>query len=77
MIFSKHLQNAKILVTTFPNQPFVIDHIGKPNIKNKNIDSWKKDIKAIAELENVSCKVSGMVTEVDWKNWHQADLWLI
>lgn len=73
LIFPKHLENAKKLVKNFPNQPFVIDHIAKPNIKNKNIDSWKKNIKAIAELDNVSCKVSGMVTEADWKNWKTED----
>lgn len=73
LIFPKHLQNAKKLVETFPDQPFVIDHIAKPNIKNQQIANWKKDIQAIATLENVSCKVSGMVTEADWKNWKPAD----
>ncbi len=73
LIFPKHLQNAKKLVEAFPDQPFVIDHIAKPDIKNKNIDSWKKDITALAGLENVSCKVSGMVTEADWKKWKTGD----
>lgn len=73
LIFPLHLQNARTLVEAFPNQPFVIDHISKPDIKNKNIDSWKKDISAIAKLENISCKVSGMVTEANWKNWQPAD----
>jgi L-fuconolactonase len=73
LIFPLHLQNAKILVQSFPDQPFVIDHMAKPDIKNKNIDTWKKDIKAIAELENVSCKVSGIVTEADWNNWKTTD----
>jgi L-fuconolactonase len=73
LIFPLHLQNAKTLVQNFSNQPFVIDHIAKPDIKNKNIADWKKDIQAIAKLENVSCKVSGMVTEADWKNWQPAD----
>lgn len=73
LIFSKHLENAKKLAKNFPDQSFVIDHIAKPNIKNQQIDDWKKNIQAIAELENVSCKVSGMVTEADWKNWKLAD----
>jgi len=73
LIFPIHLQNAKKLLEAFPDQPFVIDHIAKPDIKNKNIDNWKKDITAIAQLENVSCKVSGMVTEADWKNWKPED----
>ena len=73
LIFPKHLQNAKNLVSAFPDQLFIIDHIAKPDIKNQNIEDWKKDIKAIAELENLSCKVSGMVTEADWKNWKIVD----
>lgn len=73
LIYPKHLQKAKKLVETFPDQPFVIDHIAKPDIKNKNIDDWKKDISAIAKMGNVSCKVSGMVTEADWKNWKPED----
>lgn len=73
LIYPKHLQKAKKLVETFPDQPFVIDHLAKPDLKNKNIDDWKKDIQAIAKLENVSCKVSGMVTEADWKNWRPED----
>jgi L-fuconolactonase len=73
LIFPLHLQNAKMLVQNFPDQPFVIDHIAKPDIKNRKIDDWKKDIQAIAKLENVSCKVSGMVTEAEWNNWQPAN----
>ncbi len=73
LIYPKHLQNAKKLVEAFPDQPFVIDHLAKPDIKNKNIDDWKKDISAIAKMGNVSCKVSGMVTQADWKNWKPED----
>ena len=73
LIFPKHLQNAKKLIENFSDQPFVIDHIAKPDIKNKTIDDWKKNIIAVSELENVSCKVSGMVTEANWKNWKTAD----
>ena len=73
LIFPKQLENAKKLIENFPDQPFVIDHIAKPDIKNKTIDDWKKNIIAVSELENVSCKVSGMVTEANWKNWKTAD----
>ena len=57
----------------FPNQKFVIDHIAKPYIKDKKIDEWAADIKAIAKHENVSCKISGMITEADWSNWKSED----
>jgi hypothetical protein len=38
-------------------------------IKDKKITDWKKDIEAIARHQNVYCKISGMVTETDWKQW--------
>jgi L-fuconolactonase len=62
------------LVNQFPDQPFVIDHIAKPDIKSGDILSWKKGIQEISKAENISCKISGMVTEADWKNWKTDDL---
>lgn len=69
LIFPDQLKYAAELVSKFPDQPFVLDHIAKPDIKNGTTADWKKDILALAKHENVSCKVSGMVTEADWKNW--------
>ncbi len=74
LIFPRHLQAATALVKQFPEQPFVIDHIAKPFIKNGVVDQWKKDITAIAQYPNVHCKVSGMVTEADMRNWKPEDL---
>ncbi len=73
LVFPKHLTAALELVKQFPNQAFVIDHIAKPYIKAGLIDEWKKDIKAIAQLENVYCKISGMVTEADYLQWKPTD----
>jgi L-fuconolactonase len=73
LIFPKHLKNACQLVKEFPDQPFVLDHLAKPYIKAGKIEEWKKDIGALAQFDNVMCKVSGMVTEADWKNWKKTD----
>ncbi len=73
LIYPDQLVFAKELVKQFPNQLFVVDHIAKPDIKNKKIDDWKKDILALGAFENVYCKISGMVTEADWKNWTKDD----
>jgi L-fuconolactonase len=73
LIFKDQLQYIPKFVSTFPDQPFVIDHIAKPDIKNKEIDQWKKDIRQLAPFENLYCKISGMVTEADWKNWKKKD----
>ena len=51
----------------------MIDHIAKPTIKAKTIVDWKKGIEALAEYPNVYCKISGMVTEADWKNREKDD----
>jgi L-fuconolactonase len=69
LIFPKHLITTQKFVATFPDQPFVLDHIAKPYIKAGLIDEWKRDIVALAKFENLQCKVSGIITEADWKNW--------
>jgi L-fuconolactonase len=73
LIFKDQLQYIPKFVSSFPDQRFVIDHISKPNIKSGEIDQWKQDIKQIAQFENVHCKISGMVTEANWKNWKKED----
>nr|WP_121270491.1 amidohydrolase family protein [Pedobacter schmidteae] len=73
LIFPDQLKYAAELAAQFPDQPFVLDHIAKPAIKNGAIDEWEKDLKTLAQYENVCCKVSGMVTEADWKHWKQED----
>ena len=62
--------NAAIeLVRACPETQFVLDHISKPYISKGEIEPWKSLITKLASFENVSCKISGMVTEADWKNW--------
>lgn len=73
LIFPDQLKYTETFVRSFPDQRFVIDHIAKPNIRDKKIDDWRTDIEAIACNENVYCKISGMVTEADWKGWKKED----
>jgi L-fuconolactonase len=73
LVFPNHLLAVKTFLKHMPNQPFVIDHIAKPYIKKGLIKEWAKDIKSIAQHENVYCKLSGMVTEADWNGWKEAD----
>lgn len=73
LIFPDQLRYAYEFVKAFPNQRFVIDHIAKPNIKDSIMGDWKSDMLAFAACENVYCKISGMVTEADWKNWKPQD----
>jgi L-fuconolactonase len=73
LIFPDQLPFIPALVQAFPEQRFVIDHIAKPGIKQQHITEWAKDLKAVAQYSNVYCKVSGMVTEADWKQWKKED----
>ncbi|MDB5122192.1 MAG: Amidohydrolase [Mucilaginibacter sp.] len=73
LIFPDQLGYTHQFVKTFGGHRFVIDHIAKPDIKNKNIDRWANGMRAIARHDNVWCKVSGMITEADWQNWVLSD----
>ncbi len=74
LIFPTQMEAAEKIVAAYPNQKFVIDHIAKPYIAKGAMEPWKSNMKAIASHENVSCKVSGMITEADWKNWNYDQL---
>ena len=69
LIFPHQLGSALELVKKFPNQKFVIDHIAKPYIKDSFFDGWAVIMKEIAKYKNVYCKISGMITEADYKTW--------
>lgn len=69
LIFPHQLGATLEFVKRFPNQKFVIDHIAKPYIKDGFFDGWAVLMKEIANCENVSCKLSGMITEADYKSW--------
>lgn len=69
LIFEHQLPNTIRFVDQHPDQVFVIDHIAKPVIKENKIIDWEKNIRELAKRENVSCKISGMVTEANFKNW--------
>jgi L-fuconolactonase len=74
LVFPKQLSAAIELVRKFPDQPFVIDHIAKPQIRDKTIAPWDDHMRQLASFSNVCCKVSGMVTEADWKEWQAKDM---
>ena len=73
LLFPKHLQRAVELVSLFPEQKFVLDHISKPFIKASVLNPWQEEIAALAARTNVWCKISGMVTEADHKHWKYED----
>ena len=68
------MANTIRMVEQCPEVTFILDHIGKPDIKNKLLEPWKTQIKQLSRLPNVWCKVSGLVTEADMQNWTREDL---
>ena len=73
LVFPKQLHAAIALVQAFPEQPFVLDHIAKPLVKDGLIDPWADQIRTLGTCPNITCKVSGMITEADWANWKEED----
>lgn len=70
LIFAKHLENSIKFVDAHPEQHFVLDHIAKPTIRAAELDAkWAKYIAELAKRENVTCKFSGVATEVRDESW--------
>lgn len=74
LIYPMHLKSAVQMVKQIPNLKIVLDHMGKPDIKNQLLSEWKSDISLLASFPQVHCKISGIVTEADWDNWRYSEL---
>jgi L-fuconolactonase len=70
----RQLANTIKLVRQCPNVRFVLDHIAKPDIKAGLLDPWRAELRELSRIENVWCKLSGLVTEADHAKWKPADL---
>jgi L-fuconolactonase len=68
-----HLPAALDTVRALPELTFVVDHISKPEIGG-DLEPWASGIRALAAEPNVTCKLSGMVTEASWTDWKVTDL---
>lgn len=69
LIYPHHLPIAAEFIKCFPSHRLILDHIAKPNIKDRRIRQWEKNLQALSEYPHVYCKVSGLVTEADWHSW--------
>lgn len=73
LIFPHQLGAALELARSFPRQRFVIDHLAKPYIRDGFFGGWAVLMAELGKLDNVWCKLSGMVTEADWQYWTPED----
>lgn len=74
LILEHQLPETIRFVDMHPGQQFVLDHIAKPRIRTNELQPWTSNIRELARRENVSCKISGMVTEADYMNWSEEQL---
>ena len=74
LVRTRELPAALATVRAHPNVRFVVDHLAKPPIASGEIDQWAEHMAPMATAPNVMCKISGMVTEADWRKWSVKDL---
>jgi L-fuconolactonase len=74
LVYARQLPSAVSFARAFPRQRFVLDHLGKPDIRRGALDIWRGHLETLAAMPNVWCKLSGLVTEADWSWWTPAQL---
>ena len=74
LVRPRELPAALETVRAHPDVAFVIDHLAKPSIRLGELEPWLSLMRPFGELDNVACKVSGLVTEADWGSWRLTDL---
>jgi L-fuconolactonase len=73
LVKPRHLRSVPAIARHVPDLRMVVDHIAKPSIVSGQWETWAEDLAAVARLPNVWCKLSGMMTEADWKHWRLTD----
>ena len=74
LVHTRHLKHVPVVAETCPDLKLVIDHLAKPQIARNEITDWSEAMKPLANYPNIHCKLSGLVTEANWKSWRTDDL---
>jgi L-fuconolactonase len=74
LVHTRHLPHAGIVAKECPDLSLVIDHMAKPPIARGEFKEWSQQIRPLAAFKNVHCKLSGLVTEANWREWQTEDL---
>ena len=69
LIYARQLPDAIRFAAMLPRQRLVLDHLGKPDVRHGGLDDWCRELRELATLPHVWCKLSGLVTEADWQSW--------
>jgi L-fuconolactonase len=70
----RHMANTLKFAAQVPEVPMILDHIGKPAIKDGVMEPWASQMRALAALPHVVCKISGVATEADHANWTEDEI---
>jgi L-fuconolactonase len=74
LVRTRDLPAARAAVHALPELSFVVDHLAKPPVAGGDTRAWAEALAPLAELPNVTCKLSGLVTEADWDAWRPGNL---
>jgi L-fucono-1,5-lactonase len=69
LIHPRHLHVALDFVWRFSTHRLVLDHLAKPSIRTGELREWERNVRELAQAQNVFCKLSGLVTEAHWTRW--------
>lgn len=75
LVKEEHLPAAIAAAGAAPETRFVLDHLAKPRLRTGDLAEWARSMAELARCDNVTAKVSGLVTEADWTSWRPTDLW--
>ncbi|MFL6214162.1 MAG: amidohydrolase family protein [Blastocatellia bacterium] len=74
LVHTRHLRHVLTVAERCPNLRLVIDHMAKPPIASGEINEWSREMKIVAQIPGLHCKLSGLVTEADHAQWTRAEL---
>src|SRR5580698_10561740 len=74
LTYPRHLPHVLTVLEKIPGLRAVVDHVSKPEIKKRKLDPWRSLMARVAGHPNLHCKLSGMITEADFKTWTPDDL---
>jgi L-fuconolactonase len=74
LVVAHQLDAVVDAVSALPESQFVLDHLAKPAIATASWEPWATQLADLAARDNVSAKISGLVTEADWTKWEPDDV---
>ena len=74
LVHTRHLKHVLTVAERCPNLRLVVDHLAKPPVAARDIEEWSREMRAVAQIPGIHCKLSGLVTEADHARWTAADL---